>query len=155
MGFRFRKSINLGGGFRVNLSKSGVGYSWGTKGYRVTKKAGGGGRTTASIPGTGISYTKDFGGMGKSGGNGHSATPAQQQNVPAVDNNHYDTQEIKNANAKNLVSEGLEDMLASANKALSLWRTKNILFWVSLIGGCAFPLLWSGKSTIVFYCLQS
>ena len=32
MGFRFRKSINLGGGFRVNLSKSGIGYSWGTKG---------------------------------------------------------------------------------------------------------------------------
>ena len=29
MGFRYRKSINLGGGFRINLSKSGVGYSWG------------------------------------------------------------------------------------------------------------------------------
>ena len=37
MGFRYRKSINLGGGFRINLSKSGVGYSWGTKGYRITK----------------------------------------------------------------------------------------------------------------------
>ena len=35
MGFRVRKSINLGGGFRINLSKSGIGYSWGTKGYRV------------------------------------------------------------------------------------------------------------------------
>ena len=151
MGFRFRKSIYVGGGFRVNLSKSGVGYSWGTKGYRVTKNAGGGGRTTASIPGTGISYTKDFGGKGKSGGNGHSATPAHQQNVPAVDNNHYDTQEIKNANAKTLVSEGLEDMLASANKALSLWRTKNVLFWVSLIGGCAFPLLWLGTAACVFF----
>ena len=38
MGLRFRKSINLGGGFRINLSKSGVGYSWGAKGYRVTKQ---------------------------------------------------------------------------------------------------------------------
>ena len=28
MGFRYRKSINLGGGFRVNISKSGIGYSW-------------------------------------------------------------------------------------------------------------------------------
>ena len=36
MGFRYRKSINLGGGFRINLSKSGIGYSWGVKGYRVT-----------------------------------------------------------------------------------------------------------------------
>ena len=41
MGLRFRKSINLGGGFRINLSKSGVGYSWGVKGYRVTKTASG------------------------------------------------------------------------------------------------------------------
>ena len=59
MGFRFRKSINLGP-FRLNLSKSGIGYSVGTKGFRVTKKATGGTRTTASIPGTGISYTKDY-----------------------------------------------------------------------------------------------
>ena len=59
MGFRFRKSKNLGGGFRVNLSKSGVGGSWGTKGFRITKKAKGGLRTTFSIPGTGISYSSD------------------------------------------------------------------------------------------------
>ena len=41
MGFRYRKSINLGGGFRVNLSKSGIGYSWGTKRIPCNKKAGG------------------------------------------------------------------------------------------------------------------
>lgn len=58
MGFRYRKSIKLGGA-RLNLSKSGIGYSVGTKGFRVTKKAGGGTRTTTSIPGTGISYVKD------------------------------------------------------------------------------------------------
>ena len=57
MGFRMRKSINLGGGVRLNLSKKGVGMSVGTKGFRVTAKAGGGIRTTTSIPGTGISYT--------------------------------------------------------------------------------------------------
>lgn len=39
MGFRFRKSVNLGGGFKINLSKHGIGYSWGTKGFRYTKKA--------------------------------------------------------------------------------------------------------------------
>lgn len=41
MGFYYRKSVNLGP-FRVNLSKSGVGYSVG--GF--------------SIPGTGIGYRK-------------------------------------------------------------------------------------------------
>ncbi len=59
MGFRFRKSINLGGGFKTTFSKSGAGFSWGTKGFRVTKKAGGGTRTTFSIPGTGISHVSD------------------------------------------------------------------------------------------------
>ena len=65
MGFRFRKSINAGP-FRINLSKSGIGYSVGGKGFRITKKANGGLRTTTSIPGTGISYTKDFSGSKKS-----------------------------------------------------------------------------------------
>lgn len=60
MGFRFRKSVKAGP-FRINFSKSGIGYSFGGKGFRVTKKAGGGTRTTASIPGTGISYVKDHG----------------------------------------------------------------------------------------------
>lgn len=62
MGFRFRKSINLGGGFKVNLSKSGIGYSWGTKDVRYTKTAKGKKRTTLSIPGTGISYVTEAGG---------------------------------------------------------------------------------------------
>lgn len=57
MGFRFRKSVNLGP-LRINLSKSGVGYSVGTKGFRVTKRADGGVQSTASIPGTGLSYTQ-------------------------------------------------------------------------------------------------
>ena len=45
MGFRFRKSIPIGKHFRINLSKSGVGYSWGVKGARFTKTANGKNRT--------------------------------------------------------------------------------------------------------------
>ena len=59
MGFRFRKSIPAGKHFRINLSKSGVGYSWGVKGARFTKTANGKNRTTLSVPGTGISYTTE------------------------------------------------------------------------------------------------
>lgn len=69
MGFRFRKSVNFGP-LRINLSKSGVGASVGTKGFRVTKKAGGGTRTTASIPGTGISYVTETSGKKASAGKG-------------------------------------------------------------------------------------
>ena len=57
MGFRFRKSANIGP-LRVNFSKSGVGYSVGGKGFRVTKRADGKTQTTASVPGTGIAYTQ-------------------------------------------------------------------------------------------------
>lgn len=60
MGFRFHKSINLGKGFRINVSKSGIGYSWGVKGFRVSRSANGKMRKTTSIPGTGISYTEEI-----------------------------------------------------------------------------------------------
>ena len=76
MGFRYRKSINLGGGFRINLSKSGVGYSWGTKGYRITKTASGKIRQTYSIPGTGISYVSE------TGQNRNSQLDHSQNNAP-------------------------------------------------------------------------
>ena len=59
MGLRIRKSINIGG-FRINISKSGIGYSYGVKGARATKKSNGGTRLTAYIPGTGISYVKEY-----------------------------------------------------------------------------------------------
>ncbi len=58
MGMRFRKSFGSGP-FKVNLSKSGIGYSVGTKGFRHTKTANGRTRNTYSIPGTGISYVDE------------------------------------------------------------------------------------------------
>ncbi|NLY53200.1 MAG: DUF4236 domain-containing protein [Firmicutes bacterium] len=59
MGLRFRKSIRLGKGLRINLSKSGVGFSWGIPGFRITRTAKGRTRKTISIPGTGLSYVKE------------------------------------------------------------------------------------------------
>ncbi len=59
MGFRFGKSIKVGKAFRINISKSGIGYSYGTKGARITHMANGRKRSTLSIPGTGLSYVKE------------------------------------------------------------------------------------------------
>lgn len=64
MGFRFRKSINLGKHFKINLSKSGVGFSAGVKGFRVTRTANGKIRKTVTVPGTGISYVDESKGLG-------------------------------------------------------------------------------------------
>ena len=57
MGFYYRKSLNLGP-FRVNLSKSGLGYSVGGRGFRVGTTARGRKYTSFSIPGTGVGYRK-------------------------------------------------------------------------------------------------
>lgn len=59
MGLRYRKSLNIGKGIRINISTSGVGYSFGVPGARVTKTASGSVRQTYSIPGSGISYVTE------------------------------------------------------------------------------------------------
>ena len=61
MGFIYRKSINVGP-FRINLSKSGVGYSVGGRGFRAGTSAGGRRYTSFGLPGTGMSYRKSGGG---------------------------------------------------------------------------------------------
>lgn len=55
MGFLFRKRIRILPGIRLNLSKSGVSTSVGGNGLTVNIKDGKV-RTTASLPGTGLSY---------------------------------------------------------------------------------------------------
>ncbi len=57
MGFYYRKSVNIGP-FRINLSKQGVGYSVGGRGFRTGVTARGHKYTTFSIPGTGMGYRK-------------------------------------------------------------------------------------------------
>lgn len=78
MGLRYRKSIKIGPA-RINLSKSGLGWSIGAKGVRFTKKAGGGYRTTVGAPGTGVSYSKDY--SAKTKGSSHFE---QNKPQPAV-----------------------------------------------------------------------
>ena len=146
MGFRYRKSINLGGGFRINISKSGIGYSWGVKGYRVTKTAKGTVRRTASIPGTGISFVDE---TGKKNQNRTSPVNPQQNN-PSADTNSYDTEEIVNSVATNMASEGLEDILAAVRKTLTVNKISTIVIWISLLISCANPVF-----IFIFDCVYS
>ena len=55
MGWSFRKSINFGP-LRINLSKSGVGYSVGGKDLRVGVNAKGKRYEEMTVPGTGLHY---------------------------------------------------------------------------------------------------
>jgi hypothetical protein len=68
MGFRFRKSISLGGGTKLNIGTKSASVSFGTKGVRKTISTSGRETTTFSIPGTGVSYVDSkksslFGGL--------------------------------------------------------------------------------------------
>ena len=58
MGLRFRKSISLCKGVKLNLGKTGASISVGGNGYRKTINTKGQVTTTFGIPGTGVYYTE-------------------------------------------------------------------------------------------------
>jgi len=64
MGFRFRKSVKVAPGVRVNVSKSGVSTSIGPRGAKINV-SNRGVRVTTSIPGTGISYSRTLSSGGR------------------------------------------------------------------------------------------
>lgn len=55
MGFYYRRSFSAGP-FRVNLSRSGVGYSIGGRSFRTGITSRGRRYSSVSIPGTGLGY---------------------------------------------------------------------------------------------------
>lgn len=145
MGFRYRKSINLGGGFRINLSKSGVGYSWGTKGYRITKTASGKTRRTYSIPGTGLSYVSE------TGQNRNSQRNRSQNNAPGYRptttepayQQPFGEQRIESAEIKNFQSAEFGNITSAIERTLKMNKWGTILLWCVLLaaGNPAFILL--------------
>jgi hypothetical protein len=60
MGWRWRKSIGLGGGVRTTISKNGLGFSHGFGGLRIGRSPSGDLWVSATIPGTGIGFFKSL-----------------------------------------------------------------------------------------------
>lgn len=116
MGFRYRNSINLGGGFKINLSKSGIGYSWGTKGFRVTKTARGTTRRTYSIPGTGISYVDETGSR-----NRNRNSQRNNRSIPQRSRQQYQPQPQQQINApvRNIESAEISQFKAAEEGTIS------------------------------------
>ena len=116
MGFRYRNSINLGGGFKINLSKSGIGYSWGTKGFRVTKTARGTTRRTYSIPGTGISYVDETGSR-----NRNRNSQRNNRSIPQRSRQQYQPQPQQqiNAHVRNIESAEISQFKAAEEGTIS------------------------------------
>lgn len=87
MGFRFRRSVKIAPGVKLNFGKKSTSVSFGGKGARYTVSSTGRKTATVGIPGTGISYSatessnsaaagkstsggSGSGGAGRGGGNG-------------------------------------------------------------------------------------
>lgn len=82
MGLRFRKSIKLAPGVKLNLNKKSTGITFGGKGAHYTINSSGKKTTSVGIPGTGLSYSTSTGG-GKSSskkGNSNTATSSNGNN---------------------------------------------------------------------------
>lgn len=113
MGFRFRKSINLGGGAKLNFNKKSVGLSVGGKGLRFSVNSNRRKTATAGIPGTGLYYTKSSGGGKKkyqSASNNYNApnngtSPQGNYYPPAQPNggNNFNQQPKKSHNAAAII----------------------------------------------------
>ena len=87
MGLNFRKSINLGKGFKLNIGKKSVGISGGVKGARISMNSSGRKTLTLGIPGTGLSYSINLNKLGKKTTNkkkasADTATDATADNAP-------------------------------------------------------------------------
>lgn len=60
MGLRFRKSVSICKGVRVNFNKNSIGLSIGTRGARYSINSKGRRTATVGIPGTGLSYSTSY-----------------------------------------------------------------------------------------------
>lgn len=138
MGFRFRRSINLGGGFKINLSKSGIGYSWGTKGYRISRTAHGTTRRTYSIPGTGISYVDESGSRNRNSNwsqrrNQNRIPQPSQRQIPQPVSNQTPERAIESADISQF-KEAEEGTVSDAlERTIRLNFIGTILLWSLLL----------------------
>lgn len=80
MGFKFRKSIKIAPGVKLNINKNSVGISSGTRGARVSVNSKGRATTTVGVPGSGISYSRTT----NLGGNNNSTSNSSSNNIGQV-----------------------------------------------------------------------
>ena len=86
MGLRFRKSIKIAPGVKMNIGKKSVGISVGTKGARMSINSSGRRTTSIGVPGTGLSYVKSSGGGASKKGSEYSSFSDE----PEEENVNYD-----------------------------------------------------------------
>ena len=138
MGFRFRKSINLGGGVRINFSKSGIGYSFGVPGLRYTKSPNGRTRKTYSIPGTGLSYVDESNSKSK------KSQKIPQAEYVQEEYSNVETNEISSIDIQSVSGNQLIDKINNFKKKDSI--IKNTIIVLSIL-----MMFMSGKFAFILF----
>lgn len=135
MGLRYRKSYNFKG-FRVNFSKSGIGYSYGVPGFRYTVTANGKQRITSSIPGTGISYVEEFGKNNKN----------LQENLDEVNIEHIQNIDFSNSSLE------YASLISECQKWIDTWyKNRKFIIYANIISIVVFLVLWILNLDVSFY----
>lgn len=133
MGFRYRKSIRVGKYFRINVSRSGVGYSFGVPGARITHSPNGRVTTTVGIPGTGLSYSESHGGSSaRSARSNHRSGTIPAPYIPR-DTGIGAARSTEIADITDLQPAELSDMLKDLKKAHSADSIGTAFIWIGSI----------------------
>lgn len=114
MGFRFRKSIKLGGGVRINFSKSGIGFSAGGKGLRFGVGPSGS-RITAGIPGTGLYYERRLGSKSRN----YRSAEVRRRELAAYQREQRKLEELEQARYEVELYENRIEVITSVHKECS------------------------------------
>lgn len=82
MGWRWRKSISLGGA-KTTISQTGLGFSYGFAGLRIGRSPSGNCWISLTVPGTGISFFKYFSSNQSTGLTNQLHTISNQNQIPS------------------------------------------------------------------------
>ena len=123
MGFRFRKSIKLMPGVKLNISKSGLGVSAGVRGARVSVGPRGT-HTSVGIPGTGLSYTQKIGSNKRAANTNNTAPELTPEEIAAIEAAEKAEQEKRRAEYEAAKAVLVEEY---NNAAISKMTHKDVL----------------------------
>ena len=128
MGWGYRKSFGSKA-FRVNVSKSGIGFSTGVKGFRVSTNSRG---TFVNIGGGGVYYRQKIGG-GYAQGRGVRPSPSTPQPRPSAAQPSVSFQAVATADAGSLVDQRSEQLLSAINEAVSQPGAMRVVLPIAIV----------------------
>lgn len=148
MGFGFRKSLKIAKGVRLNLSKSGVGLSYGVKGFRISHNQRG---TYLNAGGSGFYYRKKL--------------DAKQRNSDTnfdYENNENDSYSEDNLLLKNVsgdyeyyIDKKDEWLLKNVIKYFEIKSKLGCLGSLTFIAGFFCPIFWLVNIAYMIYCKKN